>query len=78
MTTTIQCNIGCHWLDAGVQCDLGYPMSYSTLLKQSLVEFESEISECEGDKEFYISRGTLINLKRETANCKFTSERSQK
>ena len=27
MTTTVQCNVGCHWVDAGVQCDLGYPRS---------------------------------------------------
>ena len=46
MITTVQCNIGCLWVDVGVQCDLGYPISTSTPLQQFFIERESEVSEC--------------------------------
>ena len=42
----------------------------STLLKQPFIESVSEISECEGDKEFKISGGTFVYLKRVAANRK--------
>ena len=70
MTTTVQCNIGCHWVDAGVQCDLGYPgypISTSTPYSSHLLSLNQIYLNV---RVTYLV-GHIVYLKRVAANCKF-------